>query len=152
MEQYDNEWRELRRITADIIKKNGITVQDSKSRAEVVNFLAIQVLRQYKGGMDPRHIYNIVNVCSYDVIPMTQEEKIESACRTYGEKWRDILYKKWSYFDHIWPEQCYVFRVEEVGPNISEERLYNSEEEAKRALIEHLKERIEKIKKKFGID
>jgi len=73
---------------------------------------------------------------------LTQEERIEQACRVYGEKWRNILHKKWSFFHNICPEDSLVYLVTEVHPNIGP--IYDTEEAATNALRKILKERLEK--------
>jgi hypothetical protein len=75
----------------------------------------------------------------------TRQEYIDQACNVYGEKWREILFKKWTYYNNIDMDDCSVYLIIERGPGIYENHLYDTEEEATIELRKVLEERCRKI-------
>ena len=74
-----------------------------------------------------------------------RSEHIEQACRVFGEHYRDILFKKWTFNHVIYPEDCCVHLVVDTSCVLNMNHLYDTPEEATKELRKILKDRLEKV-------
>jgi len=66
----------------------------------------------------------------------------------YGEEWRDILFKKWSFFNCVDIMDSHVYLVVDVQPSVWKTRIYDTEEEATKELRKVIKARCEEALKR----
>ena len=79
------------------------------------------------------------------LVRINKEQFIKKTIEVFGEKYKDVLFKKWTFHHDICPENSYIYRIDEHNPNIDWRYIYNTREEAQIALEKILKERLIKF-------
>jgi len=80
------------------------------------------------------------------LVRINKQAHIDQICRVIGEKYREALFKKWTYHLDYRLGYSYVYLIEDHSPNINWDNIYDSKVEA----LEALKTDVQNIfKRKF---
>ena len=73
---------------------------------------------------------------------MNREHQVDQMCAIYGDRWRDIVDKKWTFHHASNPEESHVFLIVDPGPLINSKLIFDTKQEAERKLALELRDRI----------
>ena len=109
-------------------------------------------LRQYylDKGLD---IWGICPKCG--LVRLNKKGHIKQIIDVFGEKYQDVLFKKWTYHPDYRRDYSYVYLIEDQSPNINWNHIYDTKLEALEALKKEIQywhnQEIEKIDKEISL-